>query len=785
MQFITRLVAFLAAGAYLAGAGPALAAKKKKGLPVRSTSILVFKNDNRVLSVNRESDTLSVVEVRRKGKDVARLIAEVGVGHEPRCVALGPKEREAYVTNAASGTVSVVSLFGETANSVVAEIPIGAEPRGCATTPNGKRLFVTLFTEGAVAVIDTESRQVVGRVPVGGNPWGIALTNDNDRDDDDETVFVSQFFAEPIPGGPGEAFDDGRQAVVQSFASTGQGAITRTTLAPLANVGFAANRKNFCRNFNPTAQSEIYCPDPTITNDQDPKIAQDPQGAFPNQLHALLVKRGLVVVPSIGAGPEPPTVFNVNVQGLVHFIDAGSKQALEGFTLNLNNQIKTEVEPNPVEGSLTRAFMNDVVAVEGSEDLSTVLFVSRGGNFVLRGTVDGQGALSIGAPNVVRFQTGNLPDGVFMSRDGKRAYANNTINRSITAINLESNTVLARDIPTGTTPAPGSFRHAVDTGKLVFFTALGVPDNDLSGLELRGIDPVQFRGKASADAWSSCGSCHPDGLSDNVTWIFATGPRNTLPMENFFSKLNPIDQQISNYSNVQGSIADFNNGNARDVQGGVGFAGPPPNEIFNHGRTQGVSDAVDLETLWVQTIRPLNRPQPANPSTGRAAFEANCASCHGGAKWTKSQTIYLNNPTFDRNPTVAGAVKFDPFLTNVGLEIVSYSVGGAFLSFLDPVGTFDPANPREVRNNGNIALGARGFKPVSLNGIGHAAPYFHDGSAATLDDVFARHLLPGGGTIAARLPGDLADLKTLLDSIDGRTTTFESDTDRFLDGLVP
>src|SRR4030095_4377352 len=170
MQFITRLVAFIAAGAYLAGAAPALAAKKKKGLPVRSTSILVFKNDNRVLAVNRESDTLSVVEVRRKGKDVARLIAEVGVGHEPRCVALGPKEREAYVTNAARGTVSVVSLFGETANSVVAEIPIGAEPRGCATTPNGKRLFITLFTEGAVAVIDTESRQGVGRVPVGGTP---------------------------------------------------------------------------------------------------------------------------------------------------------------------------------------------------------------------------------------------------------------------------------------------------------------------------------------------------------------------------------------------------------------------------------------------------------------------------------------------------------------------------------------------------------------------------------------------------------------------------------------
>src|SRR5262249_35356115 len=217
-----------------------------------------------------------------------------------------------------------------------------------------------------------------------------------------------------------------------------------------------------------------------------------------------------------------------------------------------------------------------------------------------------------------------------------------------------------------------------------------------------------------------------------------------------------------------------------------GFAGPPPNEIFNHGRTQGVSDAIDLETLWVQFIRPLNRPQPENPLTGRAVFEANCASCHGGAKWTKSQTIYLNNPTFDRNPTVAGAVKFDPFLTNVGLELVSYQIGNNSLRFMDPVGTFDPANPREVRNNGNKALGGGGgFKPPSLNGIGHAAPYFHDGSAATRDDVFARHTLPGGGTIATTLAGDLGDLKILLNSIDGGTPTFESDTDKFLDALVP
>src|SRR4029453_19678907 len=52
--------------------------------------------------------------------------------------------------------------------------------------------------------------------------------------------------------------------------------------------------------------------------------------------------------------------------------------------------------------------------------------------------------------------------------------------------------------------------------------------------------------------------------------------------------------------------------------------------------------------------------------------------------------------------------------------------------------------------------------------------------ARTLDDVFAKHLLPGGQTIAAALPGHL-----LLESIDGTKPTFVSDTDRFLDAIFP
>ena len=117
--------------------------------PSRSTTIALTSDDRRSVLVNRETQSLSVIEVRdQNGLDTAKLLAEVAVGNEPRFVALSPDDHEAYVTNALDGTVSVVSLLGPDAFTVVAEIPVGTEPRGLAMTPNGTRLFVANHTDG-------------------------------------------------------------------------------------------------------------------------------------------------------------------------------------------------------------------------------------------------------------------------------------------------------------------------------------------------------------------------------------------------------------------------------------------------------------------------------------------------------------------------------------------------------------------------------------------------------------------------------------------------------------
>jgi YVTN family beta-propeller protein len=756
-----------------------------------------------------------------QGTDVAVKLTEIGVGEDPRCVAVHPNGEVAYVTNGISATVSVVDLA---LGRVVRNVSTGTEPRGCALTPNGNLLYVANHTEGTVSIFFTGNPLnpiPVGAVPVGRNPTALAITNNGDDNDADETVFVTQIFAELNPhfidpkfGGNGEGRDLGKQGVVQAFpAGNANPPISKITLAPIEDSGFSINRVapfNFC-NMAATGHSLIFCPDPDdLTN---PLNTNNPQGMFPNQLLSALIRGNRLYLPNIAAQPEPPENFAVNVQALVSAVDTHALTEVRAEHVNLNKQIDVETAAPPP--SLDRTFGNDIVAIDGNLAGDKFLIVSRGGNQVFRATLDADGKLDIlnAAKDRVdcRVQTGNLPSGVAMRQDGTRGYANNEANFSVTSMIIEDGLCLTLqlDIDSAEPPNPGSFEHAVLVGKLAFFTALGIPDNDIFGTNIRDIEPRNFKGKMSKDAWSSCGSCHPDGLADGVTWFFGTGPRQTIPLDGMFSKQNPDDQRLLNWSAVRGSNTDFN-ANSRATQGGCGFAsdlfdpgqcfaegaGTTANPaIYDHGIVQGGSDALDAQTLWIfAAVRPLRQPQPSNVGAGQAVFMANCASCHGGAKWTKSQIFHRDNPaaigqnmaTLD--PGVTRLAPAPPVAAAPANELFSFTCNASTIQYLEDVGTFDVTNPIELRDNAaaSTAFGRNGFNSSSLLSINYHAPYLHRGQAQTLEEVFPLHTLPaaGGATIAATLDAvEEANLLAFLKSIDGTTAHIPSEGDQFRDNL--
>jgi len=626
-------------------------------------------------------------------------------------------------------------------------------------------------------------------------------------------------FHDPAFGGNGEGRDLGRQGVVQAFpAGNANPPITKIVLKPLQISGFNANRvipNNFC-NTVPPAQSNIFCPNPA--DPTDPINTSNPQGVFPNQLLSALIRGDRLFLPNIGAQPEPPEMFNVNVQALVYTVGVQALAERVAEHVNLNTQIA--VEPALPPPSLSRVFANDIVAIDGNGAGDTFLIVSRGGNELFRAKLDPTtnklNILNAAATGVdCRLQTGNLPSGVAMRQDGTRGYANNEANFSVTSMNIESGlclTLQPLDISSSTPPAPGTVAHSVLVGKVAFFTALGIPDNGLSGIPIRDIVPRNFKGKQSKDGWSSCGSCHPDGLSDRVTWIFGTGPRQTKPLDGMFNKLtNVSDQGLLNWSAIRGSNTDFNN-NSRATQGGCGFASditapgqcfamgnmtPPNLAIYDHGITQGGSDALDTQTLWIfAAVRALNQPRPSSTSAGAAVFQANCASCHGGVKWTKSEIFHRDNPAAmaqNGPPLDPGVTRLPaaPPVTNLANEFFSFTCNNLTIKYLEKVGTFDITNPVEIRDNGtaSTAFGRNGFNVPSLLSINYHAPYLHRGQAQTLEDVFRLHGLGPDGqefppttTIQTQLTAQQrTDLLLFLKSIDGTTDHFRSEGDDFRD----
>src|SRR5450631_4274312 len=78
--------------------------------------------------------------------------------------------QNAYITNNGSNTVSVIDTA---ANTVAATIPVGGRPYGVAVTPDGAKLYVT-NQEGGVAVIATAAKAITATIPVGNRPYGVA-----------------------------------------------------------------------------------------------------------------------------------------------------------------------------------------------------------------------------------------------------------------------------------------------------------------------------------------------------------------------------------------------------------------------------------------------------------------------------------------------------------------------------------------------------------------------------------------------------------------------------------
>ena len=717
--------------------------------PSRSSTIALSDDGARVAMVNPEDGSLSVFQT----SDHART-AKVATGGSPSSVVIAADSTTAFVANRADGTVVRITGLDGGTPTVDTVVQGGAEPVALALSPTGAKLFVAELAESRVSVIDVASMTVETSLPVD-RPRALLVTNNLDESDADEMLIVTHYFGVPSAGG--EAKDDGRTGTIRLHPLADLAASKAITLSPL-DSGFPRGGVAT----NPTVKTS------------------------PNLLSAVAVANGRVYVTSTSASPEAPARFDNNVFPVVYVADLASlTEVTTNGTTNLARKIYDAIpSPSPASPRFIPGELSDIDFVEGSGIAYTV---GRAGDVMVRvsfgptvevGSTQNKLIDLAGNDSIGKCQN---PTGVVIDETNQRAYVNCWITRRLGVVDLAAQQ-LVQTFEAAPGPANGA-EASVQRGKRFYFTGRG------------RWSAAVANGAKGGEGWSSCASCHPDGLTDNITWQFAAGPRQTTSQDGSFSHgPGAQKQRIFNWTGIFDEHHDFER-NTRDVSGGLGaitsaptaadcnaldketpvsLAGigglAQPLKELQDGALCGHKDWDDIDN-FVKTIAPTKARRAVDTeqvARGRQLFvDGGCAKCHGGQGWTVSRRFFtpassgmttLASTSFTRPSFFPTTWMYDNgdqprSLISAQPALVADDTGPAEAAPVGiaqvacatrNVGTFGvPGDTTatdllEVRPGAAPrAQGRAGYNVPSLYGLALGAPYLHHGQAATLDALLS------------------------------------------------
>jgi hypothetical protein len=482
------------------------------------------------------------------------------------------------------------------------------------------------------------------------------------------TEFFSKYRNRGVPSDD-SGFDTGRQGVVYRFSLRDNAAAAPITIAPVANTGF-----------------------------QDSNGANT--GCFPNQLYAATINRNRLYVTSVCESPRGPTGpvvmgtmtdtrnFKTEVHAAVFVVDTATNAEIpaQAAVLTQRFQALYDGAMTPDDGASRRMPLvpNDIAFVP----MSSVAYVSSyGSDAVFRIRYADDGAIMEVGSSANRFinlsattPPGRLPVGIAVgNRATNFALTINENSRNLSILAFMTQSAIAA-VPSAEPPAGGRDTE-VNDGRRFFVTGLG-------------------RWSLKGQGWNSCESCHPDGLTDNVTWFFARGPRQTTSLDGTYSP-DGQTRRLLNWTAIFDELQDFEL-NTRGNSGGVGavvhansmppaasdriiFDGTAPvapqmptatpqaglngsitsiSSPMGSGTPRSVLDDFDRMDRFVRTIRAPRAPvglAAADVMAGRMLFtENNCNGCHSGASWTISRVFYTPNEA-NNNPAT-GALRMRTYM---------------------------------------------------------------------------------------------------------------------------
>jgi YVTN family beta-propeller protein len=792
--------------------------------PSHGSAVALSPDDSTAIVVNRDAGSITVLRMAYGMTATANVIAEISLGSdvEPWQAVISPDGKRGYVVLRKSQELVAIDNM-TTTPMLGAKVAVGSEPTGLALTPTGARAWVTNWVDGTVSVVDTASMtvaktvdlnaalvatQLLGSVtarPALAHPRAIAITNNGDTNDKDESAYIAEYYAQATAAEAADGSNaDTRKVGIVYKVNLADASVTTVQLAPLADMGFKDDKGGTAGCYPNQVQAiginghyayaVSVCASPR--GPTGPKVTTTACAAVADCAALNLVDPVCIQATATAPGKVCADVASVKTTTapLVSVLDISQTQPAEvtAATASLNAKFHDlYVSKNQADDNTRRypLFANDIAFVPGTG----VGYVTANGAdavFRIRYDATSGGIAEVGASTnnfidlapagIAAGNAGQNPIGIAVSNTGKGlALVANDVTRNATIVDFKAQAIAGglqtpSVVATTTLPAAGTDDQARLTGMRFFDTGMG-------------------RWSLKGQGWGSCQSCHGDGLTDNVTWYFARGPRQSTSLDGSFNSADPTDQRIFNWTAINDEVADFEL-NVRGVSGGIGAiltaVDMPPTTADrmdiqgngNAGLNGSSAKAADPSnplglplpsklgdwasiTKFMEAIRSprgVSSLDAQKVAAGLALFtqDGACVGCHSGGKWTVSKVFY------DPSPMTTTALKTTVWPAMNGFPSALFPAktaanqvmrfGGAnpaafdeMLCTLRPVGTFGVAETgagiAELRvdmttpaqGNGDANGDGKGYNPPSLLAMATGAPYLHGGQARTLEALFS------------------------------------------------
>lgn len=561
-----------------------------------------------------------------------------------------------------------------------------------AITPDGSTLLVVNPDSNSLTLVDAETLTKVAEIPVGTDPRTVAVDDAGQRayvaNRGSDSVSVLDLAARQVVGeiALGDrpygvvVSPDGQRLYVAEQGADRLSILDTTTFAVLKSIAVADRPSGLAISDDGRAVYVTHLLSGDIT------VVSAPEYLVYLPIILKDAQTGGTAVRSVAAPSLPLIVSTIRLwpdSNLVQSI-VPSPDGLRAYVPHTRSNVSNR--------ALT--FDTTVFPLVSLVDLTTRQHLV--GQQIDLGTLDPPGV--------------GLPFGAALTPDGTELWVVNAASNDISVIDLSSRQLAAHievgDNPRGIVLSPdGATAYVnntlagtvsvIDTAAytvtgVVTVTELPLPPVLLHGKRLfhSSDDPRMARSQ-----WIACNTCHFEGEHDGRTWFFGfAGPRNTT------SLLGMVETYPLRWSGEWDESADSEFANRKEnfgsglIDGAMNCALSPP-DCVDQPPNQGRSYDLDCLAAFIDSLQvPLSpshtqgEPLTGAEQRGQAIFNRpalDCLSCHPPPLYTDLQ------------------------MHDVGTATADERIGPA-------------------------------FDTPTLRGLYDSAPYFHDGSAATLYDALTR-----------------------------------------------